>query len=61
VNTASLVEKISELSRQRRIDGISEIRDETNREGPRDEPEEPRGPVRPRGARRAGGARARSA
>jgi len=33
VNKASLIEKISELSRERRIDGISEIRDETNREG----------------------------
>jgi DNA gyrase subunit A len=33
VNKASLIEKIQELSRERRIDGISEIRDETNREG----------------------------
>jgi DNA gyrase subunit A len=33
VNKASLIEKISELSRERRIEGISEIRDETNREG----------------------------
>jgi DNA gyrase subunit A len=33
VNKASLIEKIQELSRDRRIDGISEIRDETNREG----------------------------
>ncbi len=33
VNKASLIEKISELSRERKIDGISEIRDETNREG----------------------------
>ncbi len=33
VNKASLIEKISELSREKRIDGISEIRDESNREG----------------------------
>jgi DNA gyrase subunit A len=33
VNKASLIEKISELSRERKVDGISEIRDETNREG----------------------------
>jgi DNA gyrase subunit A len=33
VNKASLIEKISELSRERKIDGISEIRDESNREG----------------------------
>ena len=33
VNKATLIEKISELSREKRIDGISEIRDETNREG----------------------------
>jgi len=33
VNKASLIEKISELSRERKIDGISEIRVETNREG----------------------------
>jgi DNA gyrase subunit A len=33
VNKASLIEKIQELSRERKIDGISEIRDETNREG----------------------------
>jgi len=33
VNKASLIEKISELSREKKIDGISEIRDETNREG----------------------------
>jgi DNA gyrase subunit A len=33
VNKASLIEKISELARERKIDGISEIRDETNREG----------------------------
>jgi DNA gyrase subunit A len=33
VNKASLIEKISELSRDRKIDGISEIRDESNREG----------------------------
>jgi DNA gyrase subunit A len=33
VNKASLIEKISELSRERKIEGISEIRDESNREG----------------------------
>ena len=33
VNKATLIEKISELSRERKIDGISEIRDESNREG----------------------------
>jgi len=33
VNKASLIEKISELSRERRIEGISEIRDESSREG----------------------------
>jgi DNA gyrase subunit A len=33
VNKASLIEKISELSKEKRIEGISEIRDETNREG----------------------------
>ncbi|MGH7342325.1 MAG: DNA gyrase subunit A, partial [Candidatus Rokuibacteriota bacterium] len=33
VNKASLIEKISELSAEKRIAGISEIRDETNREG----------------------------
>ncbi|MGH7389826.1 MAG: DNA gyrase subunit A [Candidatus Rokuibacteriota bacterium] len=33
VNKASLIEKISELSGEKRIAGISEIRDETNREG----------------------------
>src|ERR1051325_11143274 len=33
VNKASLIEKISELSKEKKIDGISEIRDETNREG----------------------------
>jgi DNA gyrase subunit A len=35
VNKASLIEKISELSREKRIEGISEIRDESNREGMR--------------------------
>jgi DNA gyrase subunit A len=35
VNKASLIEKISELMREKKIDGISEIRDETNREGVR--------------------------
>jgi DNA gyrase subunit A len=33
VNKAGLIEKISELSREKKIDGISEIRDESNREG----------------------------
>src|SRR5204863_4074134 len=33
VNKAALIEKIAELSKEKKIDGISEIRDETNREG----------------------------
>ncbi|HYE94061.1 MAG TPA: DNA gyrase subunit A, partial [Terriglobales bacterium] len=33
VNKATLIEKISELSKEKKIDGIAEIRDETNREG----------------------------
>src|SRR6266446_5586115 len=33
VNKASLIEKISELSAEKKIPGISEIRDESNREG----------------------------
>jgi DNA gyrase subunit A len=33
VNKATLIEKISELSREKRLEGISEIRDESNREG----------------------------
>jgi DNA gyrase subunit A len=33
VNKATLIEKIAELSKEKKIDGISEIRDETNREG----------------------------
>jgi DNA gyrase subunit A len=33
VNKATLIEKISELSADKKIEGISEIRDETNREG----------------------------
>src|SRR6266702_3621191 len=33
VNKASLIEKIAELSGDKRIEGISEIRDESNREG----------------------------
>src|SRR6266851_1503304 len=33
VNKASLIEKISGLSRDKKIDGLSEIRDESNREG----------------------------
>jgi DNA gyrase subunit A len=33
VNKATLIEKISELSKEKKIEGISEIRDESNREG----------------------------
>jgi DNA gyrase subunit A len=33
VNKATMVERISELSREKRIEGISEIRDESSREG----------------------------
>jgi DNA gyrase subunit A len=33
VNKATLIEKISELSREKKLEGISEIRDESNREG----------------------------
>ena len=33
VNKAGLVEKIADLSRDKKIDGISEIRDESDREG----------------------------
>jgi len=33
VNKATLIEKIAELNRERKIDGISEVRDESNREG----------------------------
>src|SRR5713101_3144225 len=33
VNKAALIEKIAELSKEKKIDGISEIRDESNREG----------------------------
>jgi DNA gyrase subunit A len=33
VNKATLIEKIAELSKEKKIDGISEIRDETNRQG----------------------------
>ncbi len=33
VNKASLIEKISELSREKKLEGIAEIRDESNREG----------------------------
>src|SRR5919108_535144 len=33
VNKASLIEKISELSREKKVEGVSDIRDETNREG----------------------------
>jgi DNA gyrase subunit A len=35
VNKATLIEKIAELSREKKLEGISEIRDETNREGMR--------------------------
>ncbi len=35
VNKAKLIEKISELHRDRKIDGITDLRDETNREGMR--------------------------
>ena len=33
VNKATMIEKIAELSREKKIDGISETRDESNREG----------------------------
>jgi DNA gyrase subunit A len=33
VNKASLIEKIAELSREKKIEGITDIRDESNREG----------------------------
>jgi DNA gyrase subunit A len=33
VNKATLIEKIAELNREKKIDGISETRDESNREG----------------------------
>ena len=35
VNKAKLIEKISELHRDKRVDGITDLRDETNREGMR--------------------------
>ena len=35
VNKATLVEKIASLSKDRRLDGITEVRDESNREGMR--------------------------
>ena len=35
VNKAKLIEKISELHRDKKIDGITDLRDETNREGMR--------------------------
>ena len=35
VNKAKLIEKISELHRDKRVDGITELRDETSREGMR--------------------------
>ncbi|MBI4590652.1 MAG: DNA gyrase subunit A [Candidatus Rokubacteria bacterium] len=33
VNKASLIEKIAELSRERKLEGVSEVRDESDREG----------------------------
>jgi len=33
VNKASLIEKIAELTRERKVEGVSEIRDESDREG----------------------------
>ncbi|MFQ5897152.1 MAG: DNA gyrase subunit A [Candidatus Methylomirabilia bacterium] len=33
VNKASLIEKIAELSRDKKVEGISEVRDESNRDG----------------------------
>ena len=35
VNKAKLIEKISELHRDKRVDGITDLRDETSREGMR--------------------------
>jgi len=35
VNKAKLIEKIAELVREKRIDGISDVRDESDREGMR--------------------------
>src|SRR5690606_24682240 len=35
INKARLIEKIAELVQEKRLDGISEIRDESNREGMR--------------------------
>ena len=35
VNKARLIEKIAELVNEKRLDGISELRDESNREGMR--------------------------
>ena len=35
VNKAKLIEKISELHRDKKVDGITDLRDETNREGMR--------------------------
>ena len=35
VNKARLIEKIAELHKEKRVDGITEIRDESNREGTR--------------------------
>ncbi len=46
VNKASLIEKIAELSRERKIEGISEIRDESDREGIRIVLELGRGEIR---------------
>src|SRR4029077_9785313 len=33
VNKAAMVEKINELAREKRIDGVAEVRDESDREG----------------------------
>lgn len=35
INKATLVERIAELAKNKRIDGISEVRDESDREGMR--------------------------
>ena len=35
VNKAKLIEKIADLHKEKRIDGITDLRDESNREGTR--------------------------
>ena len=35
INKAKLIEKIAELVKDKRIDGITDLRDESNREGMR--------------------------